>query len=125
MSGVDHEAVVAGLKAYIVGAGKPGFGVRELLEQIGRLEAEHAVEDDRYTQFLGRFGRELEDAFRGVLPPRGGAASDEAAVPLSPTGSPAALKGQLARPSRDSTSPNGGPHEHHHTPRAGHPATAA
>lgn len=122
---VDHEGVVASLKAYIVGAGKPGFGARELLEQIGRLEAEHAVDEDRYTQFLGRFGRELEDAFRGVLPPRGGA-SDEAAAPLPPTGSPTAPKGQLARPSRDSLSPGGGPHhEHSRGARAGHSTAAA
>jgi hypothetical protein len=110
---VDHAAVVAGLKAHIVEAGKPGFGARELLEKIGRLEVEHAVDDDRYAQFLGKFGLELEAAFRGVLPPHGGASSDEAAVPLTPTGLSVAAKDQLARPSRDSSSPEGAPpHEH-------------
>lgn len=125
MGRIDHEGVIADFKAFIVDAGKPGFGARELLEQIGRLEAKHAVSDDRYEQFLGRFARELEDAFRGVLPPRGGASSDEAAPPIPPTGLPAVAKGALARPSGDSPSPEGGPIGHRPTRRAGHPLARA
>jgi hypothetical protein len=125
MPRIDHAGVVADLKAFIVDAGKPGFGARELLEQIARLEAKHAVPADRYEQFLGRFAREFEDAFRGVLPPRGGASSDEAAAPIPPTGLPAEAKGELARPSGDSPSPEGGPIGHERTTRAGHPPARA
>lgn len=57
---VDYEKVARDLKAYI--AAKGSHGARDLLAEIGRLEAVHQLEEGLPEQALRLYGVVLSDA---------------------------------------------------------------
>lgn len=71
---VDHERVLVELKAVI--AAKPSHGQRDLLAEIGRLEAEHRTTAEEFERFARRFSGYLFDTFMGLMPDVDPAESD-------------------------------------------------
>jgi hypothetical protein len=88
----DHAEVLRRLKGHI--ASKRSHGQRDLLCEIGRLEAACSHEEDAYHRFIARFGEELGEAFLNAArlggetgaagPLTGTAASAPAMAPAAP-----------------------------------------
>lgn len=100
MSVVDHEAVLRDLKRWLATECKQGVGVGRALEKIGRLEAEHVVEEHLLTRTLRVYGNRLQDALAAA---RDEALTEPREDPSSPPAEAAPPRGMVPAPAHRTT----------------------
>lgn len=60
----DHEAVLAGLKAFITS--KPHHGSKDITMKIAELEAEHRLDESAPEKALRQYGVQLHEDLRSL-----------------------------------------------------------